>query len=101
MTALLERSLAPISAVQAFEAIVRLGSVTRAARELGVTAGAISQRIKQLEEYLGVRLFERRGQGVVPTAWGRTYLPGVSAGFAALRQAEAMVEQRKRDARIG
>lgn len=95
-----QRTMAPLRAVQAFEAILRLGTVTRAAQELGVSAGALSQQIKILEAFLGVQLLERSGRGVVPTLWGRKYLPGVAEGFAALRRAQRIVQQQKQDAEI-
>jgi len=100
MTEPLQRTMAPLRAVQAFEAIVRLGTVTRAAQELGVSAGALSQQIKVLEGFLGVQLLERSGRGVVPTFWGQKYLPGVAEGFAALRRAQKIVQQQKHDTQI-
>lgn len=100
MTEPLQRAMAPLRAIQAFEAIVRLGTVTRAAQELGVSAGALSQQIKILEGFLGVQLLERSGRGVVPTFWGRKYLPGVAEGFAALRRAQKIVQQQKNDTEI-
>lgn len=53
------RRLPPLNAVKAFEAVARLGSLSLAARELGVTPGAISQQVKGLEDYFGKRLFTR------------------------------------------
>ncbi|MFW8595531.1 LysR substrate-binding domain-containing protein [Cribrihabitans neustonicus] len=52
----------------ALEATVRLGSATRAARELLVTQTAISHRLKDLEDQLGKPLFCRHGRTLVPTA---------------------------------
>lgn len=100
MTEPLQRTMPPLRAVQAFEAIMRLGTVTRAAQELGVSAGALSQQIKGLESFLGVQLLERSGRGVVPTVWGQKYLPGVAEGFAALRRAQRTVQQQKQDTQI-
>lgn len=51
--------LPSLKALAAFEAVARLGSMTAAARELGSTQPAISQRIRTLEEQLGLPLFER------------------------------------------
>jgi len=61
------------AALQAFECAARTGSFTRAAIELHVTQGAISRQIRQLEEQLGVMLFERVHQRVVLTEVGRRY----------------------------
>jgi LysR family glycine cleavage system transcriptional activator len=96
----LQRPLAPLRAIQAFEAIVRLGTVTRAAQELGVSPGALSQQVKVLETFLGVQLLERSGRGVVPTIWGRKYLPGIAEGFSSLRRAQRFVQQQKLDTEI-
>ena len=63
----------PLRAIQAFEAFGRLGSVTGAADELGVSPGAVSQQIRKAEEVLGVQLLERRGRILTLTSWGRLY----------------------------
>ncbi len=68
-------------ALQAFAATVRLGSMTAAGRELGTTQPAISQRIRHLEEVLGVALFERAGQRLRPTADGESYYGEVAAAL--------------------
>ena len=62
-----------LKALQAFTATVRSGSMTAASRELGTTQPAISQRIRHLEDALGVALFERAGQRLRPTADGESY----------------------------
>ncbi|HVX29336.1 MAG TPA: LysR family transcriptional regulator [Nitrolancea sp.] len=53
-----------------FERIVRLGSFHAAAQHLGLTQPSISQRIRELEDILGARLFERRGPKISVTAEG-------------------------------
>ena len=56
-----------------FEVACRHGSYSEAARELHVTHSAVSQRIRQLEEELGLTLFERQGNRMVPTLeWTET-----------------------------
>jgi len=79
----------PLKAMQAFETVARHGSVTKAALELNVSPGAISQQIRKLEEHLGLRLLERSGKGVELTSWGRMYQKGLVAAFDGLRQAHA------------
>ena len=54
------RRLPPLNAVKAFEASARHGGFSLAARELGVTPGAVSQQVKILEEFFSKRLFDRR-----------------------------------------
>ena len=53
----------PLNALRAFEAAGRMGGFARAAEELGVTPGAISQHISTLEGWTGTLLFERRSHG--------------------------------------
>ena len=53
--------LPPLNALRAFEAAARLESFARAADELAVTPGAISQQIRSLEEHVGAALFVRAG----------------------------------------
>ena len=77
--------LPPLDALCAFEAGARLGSFAAAARELGVTPGAVSHRMKALEDYLGVQLFERRPQGVRLNRLGRAYLADVQRVLVQLR----------------
>lgn len=65
--------LPPLPALRAFEAVSRLGSVTRAAEELHVTHSAISHQVRLLEEYLGVSLIDRSARRMHLTNDGRTY----------------------------
>jgi len=51
--------LPPLNLFRTFECAVRHGSFRMAAAELCVTPSAVSQQIRQLEDYLGVRLFRR------------------------------------------
>ena len=85
------RSLPPLTALRAFEAAARHGNFVKAAAELGVTAGAVSQHIKGLEERLGIILFERMARGVKLTDAGRAYLPGIAEGFDRLARATLQV----------
>ena len=84
-----------LRAMQAFEAVGRCGSVRRAAEDLGVSSGAISQQVRRIEEHLGVALLERRGRQLELTSWGRVYHAEVSKGFAQLAHAgEALARAR-------
>ena len=85
------RSLPPLTALRAFEAAARHGNFAKAAAELGVTAGAVSQHIKGLEERLGIALFRRLARGVRLTEAGRAYLPGIAEGFDRLARATLQV----------
>lgn len=59
--------LPPLNTLVAFEAAFRLGNFTRAADELALSQAGVSRRIRELEQDLGVRLFERRRYDVVPS----------------------------------
>lgn len=67
------RKLPPLSAALAFEATVRLGTTVAAAGEIGVTHGAVSRRIGQLEAWLGRPLFRREGGRLVLNEEGAAY----------------------------
>src|ERR1700757_650311 len=66
--------LPPLNSLKAFEAAARHESFTRAAEELFVTQGAVSQQVKALESGLGVKLFNRERQRLIITEAGRDYL---------------------------
>jgi DNA-binding transcriptional LysR family regulator len=81
--------LPPLNALRAFEAAARHLSFKQAAHELHVTAGAVSQQVRLLEDRLGVQLFERRTRQVVLTSAGETYLAGIRQAFRCLADATA------------
>ncbi len=72
------RRTLPLLGLRDFEAAARSGSFAAAATELGVTPGAVSQQVRTLEERIGVRLFERRPQSLVPTEAANALLPMVT-----------------------
>src|SRR5689334_19479196 len=61
---------ASLKGLQAFEAAYMHKSFAEAAKELSITASAVSHSIQTLEDALGALLFERAKRGVVPTAAG-------------------------------
>ena len=81
----------PLNALRAFEAAARLGSFAAAAEELSVTAGAISQHIKQIEGWAGTALFARRAQGVTLTSAGRTLLAPLTLAFDNISDATSLL----------
>ncbi|MFT4045984.1 MAG: LysR family transcriptional regulator [Solimonas sp.] len=83
-----EGRLPPVRAIQAFEAIVRCGSVASAAEELGVSSGAVSQQLRKIEREVGVRLLKRDGRSLTLTSWGRIYYEQVRIAFDELRRAQ-------------
>ncbi len=76
-----DRRTLPLSALRAFEAAGRQLHLGRAGEELGVTHGAISHQLKNLEAYLGVPLFDRAGRRLQLTPFGERLLHQVEAGF--------------------
>lgn len=77
--------------LRGFEASARLLSFTAAASELFLTQSAISRQVQQLEEQLGVKLFERRTRALVLTDAGDRYYRDVSKALEQLREATAAV----------
>lgn len=67
-----------------FFLVARAGAMHAAARELGVTPGAISQRIRGLEERHGRRLFSRSRNGIEPTQAGAALWREIAPGFEAI-----------------
>ncbi len=76
--------LPPLNSLVPFEAVVRLGGVTRAAAELHLTHGAVSRQVKALEHALGSELFERHGRSVTPTVTGRVLATAVARALEGL-----------------
>ena len=79
--------LPPLNALRAFEASARHLSFKRAADELCVTAGAVSQQVKSLETNMGLKLFRRLPRGLLLTTAGERYLPSISRAFHAISEA--------------
>lgn len=88
-------------ALRAFEATIRLGSMTAAAREIGTSQPAVSQRIRHLEDTLGTPLIVRGVKHAVPSPAGRAYYDEIAGPLhriqAATRSqmAEAAGQQRR------
>ena len=87
------RKLPPLRALHAFEAAARHQSFAAAARELGVTATAISHQIRQLEEACGTKLFQRRPRPLLLTSAGARLYPALRNGFDALASAVALLAE--------
>src|SRR5690554_1401348 len=82
--------LPPLKALPVFEVAARLNSFSAAAEEMSITQSAVSHQIKQLETYLGERLFWRSGRKVTLTDEGRQYFDAIGT---ALMQIERASEQ--------
>lgn len=73
-----------LKSLQALEMAIREGSLAGAAERLGITAAAVGQRIRSLEDYLGTDLLLRGRSGLQPTAELEQAMADLRAGFAAL-----------------
>ncbi len=71
------RSIPPITGLIAFEATARRLSFSRAAVDLALSQGAVSKRVRQLEDQLGITLLTRGGHQISLTQAGQRYLPEV------------------------
>lgn len=79
--------LPPLNALRAFEATARHMSFSKAADELFVTPSALSYQVRQLEENLGQKLFERLNRAIALTAAGEKLYPGIHTGLLAMSEA--------------
>src|SRR4029077_823684 len=79
--------LPPLNGLRSFEAAARHLSFTRAADELGVTPGAVSQQVKSLEGVLGMQLFRRLPRSLILTDEGEAYLPAITSAFGLISKA--------------
>ena len=70
-----------LKGLQAFEAAARTGSFAAAAEELSVSAAAVSQLIRTVEEQMGRQLFHRVSRKVVLTEAGVEMLPRLTMAF--------------------
>ena len=89
--------LPPLNSLRAFECAGRHLSFTRAAAELHVTAGAISQQIRALEDFLEIKLFKRMNRTIVLTDAGQMFLPLISSGFEQFSEAVGLLQDRLSD----
>lgn len=78
--------LPSLSALRAFEAVTRLGSVKDAAAELSLTASAVSHQLRNLEEFVGHALLTRRSQALELTSAGALLAGYAQRGFRELRR---------------
>jgi len=89
--------LPPLNSLRAFESAGRHLSFSKAAEELSVTPGAISQQIRSLEDFLEIKLFRRRNRSIVLTDAGQIFLPILSDGFSSISEAVDAVRKSQCD----
>ena len=76
-----------LQSIEQFIAVVDTGSIRGAARQLNMSQPALTRALQQLEEELGVKLMDRSGRGVTPTAAGSAFLSRARVAEAELRKA--------------
>lgn len=76
-----QRGIPPLNWLRAFETTSRHMSFKKAAEELNVTPAAISQQVRQLEDYFGIRLFDRNPRALALTRVGELAMPLLTAGM--------------------
>src|SRR3981081_3870763 len=79
--------LPPMDLLQGFEAAARHLSFTKAGEELFLTQSAVSRQIKDLEDQLGVPLFERRHRALLLTEAGQQFYASAAQVLATMRAA--------------
>jgi LysR family glycine cleavage system transcriptional activator len=93
------RPLPPFDALLAFDTALRLGSMTAAAAELGVTQSAVSHRLRRLEAFIGTELLQRRRAGLTATPAGAALAEGLTdifEGMAGLRERSRLAARPER-----
>ena len=77
--------------IRTFVRVYELGSMSAAGRDLRVSPAVTSARISQLEEHLGVRLFQRTTRSLGPTEQGKSFYRGATDILEAVEHAEAQI----------
>ncbi len=77
--------------IRTFVRVYELGSMSAAGRDLRISPAVTSSRISQLEEHLGVRLFQRTTRSLAPTDQGKTFFTAACDVLEAVENAEAQV----------
>ncbi|MBN7783489.1 LysR family transcriptional regulator [Ponticoccus gilvus] len=77
--------------IRTFVRVYELGSMSAAGRDLRISSAVTSSRISQLEEHLGVRLFQRTTRSLTPTEHGKSFYRGATEILEAVDSAEAQI----------
>ncbi|MEX3315619.1 LysR family transcriptional regulator [Sulfitobacter sp. PS-8MA] len=77
--------------IRTFVRVYELGSMSAAGRDLRISPAVTSSRISQLEDHLGVRLFQRTTRSLAPTDQGKTFYSAACDVLEAVENAEAQV----------
>ena len=80
-----------VNNIRTFVRVYELGSMSAAGRDLRISKAVTSTRISQLEEHLGVRLFQRTTSHLTPTEQGVNFYRGAMSILDAIEIAEAQI----------
>ena len=83
--------MAYLDNIAVFVRVIELGNLSAAGRDLRVSPAVASNRIKELEKHLGVRLFNRTTRQLIPTEQGTVFYEGARKVLEAVDEAEAAV----------
>ena len=83
--------MAYLDNIAVFVRVVELGNLSAAGRDMRISPAVASNRIKELEKHLGVRLFNRTTRQLMPTEHGRVFYDGAKKVLDAVADAEAAV----------
>lgn len=83
-----------------FDVVARHRNLSRAATALGMSQPALSYRMKQMEDLLGVSLFRRRHRGLELTAAGETLQTAVHHGLQRIDEAVQSIRRRANTPRV-
>lgn len=83
--------MAYLDNIAVFVRVVELGNLSGAGRDMRISPAVASNRIKELEKYLGVRLFNRTTRQLTPTEHGRAFYEGAKKVMESVAEAEAAV----------
>ena len=93
----MHKPMPPLRALVAFEASVRHASFKRAADELCLTPGAVSQQVQKLEQWLGYPLFVRQVRQLSVTGPGMTYYSHIAPALEQISSASVACQERPAD----
>jgi DNA-binding transcriptional LysR family regulator len=83
--------MAYLDNIAVFVRVVELGNLSAAGRDMRISPAVASNRIKELEKHLGVRLFNRTTRQLMPTEQGTVFYSGAKQVLEAIAEAEAAV----------
>lgn len=83
----------PLPLLETFVTVARAGRMREAAEALSLTPGAISQRVRELEELAGQRLFRRTAAGVTLSAAGEALFAALDEPFRRIEEARRELER--------